>query len=62
MVRDLALSVMNTSIANTAVGAETPQRLTLPFEPLPQFRKNALEESAARADNRGKRIGIFIVA
>jgi glycosyltransferase involved in cell wall biosynthesis len=40
----------------------TPQRLTLPFEPLPQFRQSALEESPARADNRGKRIGIFIVA
>jgi glycosyltransferase involved in cell wall biosynthesis len=35
--------------------------LTLPFEPLPQFRQNALEETPARADNRGKRIGIFIV-
>lgn len=40
----------------------TPQRLTLPFEPLPQFRQSALEESPARADNQGKRIGIFIVA
>ena len=39
-----------------------PQRLTLPFEPLPQFRESALEESPSRADNRGKRIGIFIVA
>jgi glycosyltransferase involved in cell wall biosynthesis len=39
-----------------------PQRLTLPFEPLPQFRQNALEESPTRADNQGKRIGIFIVA
>lgn len=39
-----------------------PQRLTLPFEPLPQFRQSALEESPARADSRGKRIGIFIVA
>src|ERR1700758_3955207 len=33
----------------------------LPFEPLPQFRQNALEDSAERADCRGKRIGIFIV-
>ena len=41
---------------------EAPQRLTLPFEPLPQFRKNALEESPERADNCRKRIGIFIVA
>jgi glycosyltransferase involved in cell wall biosynthesis len=37
-------------------------RLELPFEPLPQFQKNVLEESAERADNQGKRIGIFIVA
>jgi 2-polyprenyl-3-methyl-5-hydroxy-6-metoxy-1,4-benzoquinol methylase len=36
--------------------------LTLPFEPLPQFRQNVLQETPARADNRGKRIGIFIVA
>jgi 2-polyprenyl-3-methyl-5-hydroxy-6-metoxy-1,4-benzoquinol methylase len=35
--------------------------LTLPFEPLPQFRQNVLEETPARADNKGKRIGIFIV-
>lgn len=41
---------------------DRPQSLSLPFEPLPQFRQNALEETAARADNRGKRIGIFIVA
>ncbi len=41
---------------------QPPQSLTLPFEPLPQFRQNALEESPERADNRGKRIGIFIVA
>ncbi|MBV8550919.1 MAG: glycosyltransferase [Acidobacteriaceae bacterium] len=41
---------------------ETLPRLTLPFEPLPQFRQSALEESPERADNCGKRIGIFIVA
>jgi len=34
----------------------------LPFEPLPQFRQNALEETPERAANRGKRIGILIVA
>ncbi len=39
-----------------------PQRLQLPFEPLPQFRQNTLEETPERANNRGKRIGIFIVA
>ena len=35
---------------------------SLPFEPLPQFQQNPLEESAERAGNHGKRIGIFIVA
>ena len=35
--------------------------MTLPFEPLAQFRQNVLEETPARADNKGKRIGIFIV-
>jgi glycosyltransferase involved in cell wall biosynthesis len=41
-----------------------PERphLHLPFEPLPQFRQSALEESPERASNGGKRIGIFIVA
>ncbi len=38
-----------------------PEAPPLPFEPLPQFRQNPLEESAERADNRGKRIGILIV-
>jgi glycosyltransferase involved in cell wall biosynthesis len=46
----------------SAPTAQLPQSLELPFEPLPQFRQNALEESADRADNRGKRIGILIVA
>lgn len=41
---------------------ETSQSLDLPFEPLPQFRQNALEETPERAANHGKRIGIFIVA
>ena len=36
--------------------------ISLPFEPLPQFRQSALEESPERASNGGKRIGIFIVA
>ncbi|HEX4167067.1 MAG TPA: bifunctional glycosyltransferase/class I SAM-dependent methyltransferase [Bryobacteraceae bacterium] len=40
----------------------TFDRLELPFEPLPQFRQSALEETAERASNRGQRIGIFIVA
>lgn len=34
----------------------------LPFEPLPQFKASGLTESAERADSRGKRIGILIVA
>ena len=34
----------------------------LPFEPLPQFRQNALQDSAELADCRGKRIGILVVA
>ncbi|MBV8552776.1 MAG: glycosyltransferase [Acidobacteriaceae bacterium] len=38
------------------------RNLALPFEPLPQFRQSALEESPERASNAGKRIGIFIVA
>lgn len=38
------------------------QTLALPFDPLPQFRQGALEETPERADNRGKRIGILIVA
>lgn len=41
---------------------ESSQSLTLPFEPLPQFRQSALEETPERAANCGKRIGIFIVA
>lgn len=39
----------------------TPYAPTLPFEPLPQFRQNPLEDSPERAANGGKRIGILIV-
>lgn len=39
-----------------------PHLAALPFEPLPQFTQSALQESPERADSRGKRIGIFIVA
>ncbi|HEY7209211.1 MAG TPA: bifunctional glycosyltransferase/class I SAM-dependent methyltransferase [Bryobacteraceae bacterium] len=46
----------------TASLSHEPRRLELPFEPLPQFRQNALEETSDRADNHSKRIGIFIVA
>lgn len=53
---------MNASSLTAPPLVDDPQRLTLPFEPLPQFRQNALEESPERADNRGQRIGIFIVA
>lgn len=52
---------MDTS-AISAPPLEAPQTLTLPFDPLPQFRQGALEESPSRADNCGKRIGILIVA
>jgi glycosyltransferase involved in cell wall biosynthesis len=41
---------------------EPAEKLALPFEPLPQFRRSALEETPQRAANCGKRIGIFIVA
>jgi glycosyltransferase involved in cell wall biosynthesis len=40
----------------------TRSSASLPFEPLPAFQHNRLEESPERADNRGKRIGILIVA
>jgi glycosyltransferase involved in cell wall biosynthesis len=42
--------------------AATPEAPTIPFEPLPQFRQNPFEESAERANNGGKRIGVLIVA
>jgi glycosyltransferase involved in cell wall biosynthesis len=50
------------SSTTSAPPLEQPRSLALPFEPLPQFRKNALEESPARADNHNNRIGILIVA
>ena len=52
---------MNGSTISAPPVESTPS-LALPFEPLPQFRRNALEDSPDRADNQGKRIGIFIVA
>jgi glycosyltransferase involved in cell wall biosynthesis len=53
---------MTGSSSISAPPSERPRSLTLPFEPLPQFRQSALEESAERSDNHGMRIGIFIVA
>jgi len=49
--------------ASPAVSPVVPKRdaLPLPFDPLPQFRQSALEETPERAASRGKRIGIFIV-
>ncbi len=50
--------------ARSTMSSATPQLssgLTLPFEPLPAFRQNVLEETPDRAANKGKRIGIFIV-
>ncbi len=61
VLRAASLPAMESSRISAPI-ADRPQSLALPFEPLPQFRQNALEETAARADNRGKRIGIFIVA
>src|SRR5437764_2542617 len=52
---------MDASSTISAPPQQPPPSLTLPFEPLPQFRQNVLEETPARADKRGKRIGIFIV-
>src|SRR5436309_2780202 len=52
---------MNVPTASTP-SLETSDRLSLPFEPFPQFRQTALQDSPERAGNRGKRIGIFIVA
>jgi glycosyltransferase involved in cell wall biosynthesis len=49
------------SISSTVAKA-APIAHGLPFEPLPQFRQGPLSESAERADNKGKRIGICIVA
>src|SRR3954454_11563808 len=46
---------------SSALPVETPPLNALRFEPLPQFTGSALQESAERADSRGKRIGIFIV-
>src|SRR5437764_2414223 len=52
---------MDASSTISAPPQQPPPCVTLPCEPLPQFRQNVLEETPARADNRGKRIGIFIV-
>jgi glycosyltransferase involved in cell wall biosynthesis len=46
----------------SAPSLEATPSLSLPFDPLPQFRQGALEETPERASNRGKRIGILIVA
>ena len=54
---------MSTSTLPPSITPETSShRLELPFEPLPQFRQNTLEETPERAANQGQRIGIFIVA
>jgi glycosyltransferase involved in cell wall biosynthesis len=49
-------------LTTPAIPISPEQNLELPFEPLPQFRQSVLEESPERANNHGKRIGIFIVA
>lgn len=54
---------MDTSVIMPAAAPEKPgETKSLPFEPKAQFRASDLAESAERADNRGKRIGILIVA
>lgn len=52
---------MSGSPTISALSEQPVRSLPLPFEPLPQFRKSALEETPERADNHGKRIGVFIV-
>jgi glycosyltransferase involved in cell wall biosynthesis len=52
---------VNGSSTVLAPEARVTSPAKLPFEPLPQFRHSALEETAERADAQGKRIGIFIV-
>ncbi|HTU48094.1 MAG TPA: bifunctional glycosyltransferase/class I SAM-dependent methyltransferase [Bryobacteraceae bacterium] len=46
----------------SAPPSESSPSLSLPFNPLPQFRQGALEETPERASSCGKRIGILIVA
>src|ERR1700728_488793 len=50
------------TLAISAPPLEPAPSLSLPFDPLPQFRQGALEETPERASNCGKRIGILIVA
>src|SRR5271166_1890869 len=51
---------METTTSAGVVGPETPVD-RLPFEPLPAFRPNTLQDDSPFAENRGKRIGILIV-
>ncbi len=53
---------MSASPATSPAYEKPVESPPLPFEPLPQFRQSALEETPERAANQGKRIGIFIVA
>jgi 2-polyprenyl-3-methyl-5-hydroxy-6-metoxy-1,4-benzoquinol methylase len=46
----------------TETANSTGQMPPLPFEPLPGFTSGSLQDDAVLADNRGKRIGILIVA
>jgi glycosyltransferase involved in cell wall biosynthesis len=47
--------------APTLVAKAAPLTTGLRFEPLAQFQQGPLSESPDRADNKGKRIGVFIV-
>src|ERR1700726_475957 len=51
---------MSDGTTSRSAGAPSAVEL-LPFEPLPQFRPNALQDDTAFADCHGKRIGILIV-
>ena len=51
---------METTTRAGGAGPETPVDL-LPFEPLPAFRPNTLQDDTPFAENGGKRIGILIV-
>src|SRR5215471_7402352 len=49
------------SAANERVAPVQAPVEALPFEPLPAFRPNALQDDTPFAGNEGKRIGILIV-
>lgn len=52
---------MIASTAKSATPATAGTADSIPFEPLPAFQANLLQDDSAFADSRGKRIGILIV-